>query len=172
MAACCDIINRRHSTHFEISSFIHWNAWEIANITRDEFFRTLDQAWFDWRTIPPTEESLAEKVGRLREFCMVDVVTSRSPETTAAAKAWLKTQEIRYKSFVRTDSGMDKLNLSYDVFIDDSPDLMLGLKSRVHRYGILYTQPWNKEFPTMPRISRVDSWVKIPGVVKTMLDIK
>jgi len=172
MAACCDIINRKHSTHFEVSSFIRWNAWEIANITPDEFFRTLDQAWFDWRTIPPTEKDLAEKVGRLREFGRVDIVTSRSPETTAAAKAWLEAQEIHYGSFVRTNSGMDKLDLSYDVFIDDSPDLMLGLRSKPGRYGILYTQPWNKELPTMPRICRVDSWDKIPGLVQVMLNTK
>ena len=115
---------------------------------------------------------MAEKVERLHEFGRVDIVTSRSPETTAAAKAWLEAQEIRYGSFVRTNSGMDKLDLSYDVFIDDSPDLMLGLRSKPSRYGILYTQPWNKELPTMPRISRVDSWDKIPSLVQVMLNKK
>jgi hypothetical protein len=172
MAACCRIINRRHSTHFEVSSFVHWKAWEIANISRDEFFRSLDDAWFDWGTIPPTEEQLAEKVGKLLEFSNVDIVTGRSPATVASAKSWLKAQRIRFNSFVRTDSGMDKADLNYDVFIDDSPELMSVLTSRPDRHGILYTQPWNKELPAIPRISRVDSWGNIPERVREILNVE
>jgi hypothetical protein len=170
MAACCKIINTRHRTHFEVSSFVKWQAWEIANISKDEFFRTLDEAWFDWRTIPPTEGRLAQKVGKLLEFSMMDIVTSRSPETVASAKSWLKAQRIKSNSFVRTNSGMDKADLNYDIFIDDSPELMSALTSRPDRHGILYTQPWNKGLPVMPRIARVDSWSRIPERAREMLN--
>jgi 5'(3')-deoxyribonucleotidase len=170
MAACCRIINARHLTHFEVASFVHWEAWQIANISRDEFFRSLDDAWFHWRTIPPTEEQLAEKVGKLLEFSKVDIVTSRSPETVASARAWLKAERIRFNSFIRTNSGMDKADLDYDVFVDDSPELMSALALKPDSYGILYTQPWNKELPTMPRISRVDSWSQIPERAREILN--
>jgi 5'(3')-deoxyribonucleotidase len=172
IAACCKIINDRHSTHFQASSFVHWKAWEIANISRDEFFRSLDEAWFDWRTIPPTEERLAEKVEKLRQLSNVDIVTSRSLETVASAKSWLKDQGIKFNSFVRTDSGMDKAGLGYDLFIDDSPELMSALSSKPDRYGILYAQPWNQELPTLPRICRVDSWNQIPQLVCKLLKVK
>jgi hypothetical protein len=71
------IINQCHSARFTVSSFVEWKAWEIAKITKEEFFRTLDQAWFEWPTIPPTEDSLAEKVSHLLEFGKVDIVTGR-----------------------------------------------------------------------------------------------
>jgi hypothetical protein len=172
MAPVCKIINRRHSTRFDVSSFVRWKAWEIAQITKDEFFRTLDEAWFNWGTIPPTEKHIAEKVGRLLEFGKVDIVTGRSLETVASANSWLKEHGIRFNSFVRTETLKDKAKLNYDVFIDDSPELMSQLSSGASRHGILYTQPWNREAPIMPRISRVDSWNQIPGVVRKIVNAK
>lgn len=169
MVPACRIINQRHSAHFEVSSFVQWKAWEIAKITKDEFFRTLDQAWFEWPTIPPTEERIAAKVERLLEFGKVDIVTGRSLETVAPANSWLKEQGIQFTSFVRANSGNDKAILKYDVFIDDSPELMSQLSSRRNKHGILYTQPWNAELPRMPRISRADSWSQIPGIVRRMV---
>jgi hypothetical protein len=170
MAACCRIINKKHSTHFEVTSFVKWRAWETANISKDEFFRTLDDAWNDWRTIPPTEEHLSEQIGRMLEFSKVDIVTGRSPETVASAKSWLRNQEIKFNGFVRTNSGQEKAELDYQIFIDDSPELMLELTSKPARCGILYTQPWNKDMPTMQQILRVDSWAQIPERVHAILN--
>jgi uncharacterized HAD superfamily protein len=147
-----------------------WKAWETLQITKDEFFRTLDEAWFDWRAIPPTEEHIDEKVGRLLEFGKVDIVTGRSLETVTAAKSWLKERAIRFNSFVRTEKGKDKAKLNYDVFVDDSPELMSQLSSGSRRHGILYTQPWNKEYPIRTHISRVNSWNQIPGVVQKIVN--
>ena len=170
MAPVCKMVNRRHSTHFDVSSLDRWNAWEILRITKDEFFRTLDGAWFAWRTIPPTEEHLAEKVGRLLEFGKVDIVTGRSLETHAPANAWLKERGIPFNSFVRTESGKDKAKLNYDVFIDDSPELMSQLSSGSSRHGILYTQPWNRDPPGIPHVYRVNSWDQIPDVVHKIVN--
>jgi len=170
MEVCCKIINMRHSTHFKVSSFNRWKAWETANISKDEFFRILDEAWFEWRSLPPTEERLAEKVGKLLEFSKVDIVTGRSPETVASAKSWLKTQEIKFNRFVRTNSGTEKVDLNYDVFIDDSPEVMSALSSKPNGHAILYTQPWNREIQEMPRILRANSWDKIPELVRGMVN--
>jgi len=171
MTACCRMINMAHSTHLQVSSFVHWKAWEIANITKDEFFRDLDEAWFHWQMIPPTETRLAEKIQKLLEIAKVDIVTGRSSKTVTPAKAWLRQHGIQYNSFVRTDSGMDKLRLSYAIFIDDSPELMEAISSTTDRRGILYTQPWNKELAINSRIFRVDSWNQIPKIVAEILRI-
>jgi 5'(3')-deoxyribonucleotidase len=172
METCCKIINMRHSTDFKVSSFNRWKAWKTANISKDEFFRILDEAWFDWRSIPPTEQRLAEKVGRLLEFSEVDIVTGRSSETVPSAKSWLKTQEIRFNAFVRTSSGIEKVHLNYDIFIDDSPELMRALSSKPNGHAILYTQPWNKEVREMPSILRANRWNEIPELVQRILNVK
>ena len=172
MAACCKIINKRYSSHFKVSSFNRWKAWETLGISKNEFFHILDQAWSEWNSIPPTEDRLDEKVGKLLEFCDLDIVTGRSAHTVASAKSWLETQEIRFNAFVRTDSGMDKVNLNYDVFIDDSPELMLALSSKPNGYAILYTQPWNEEVEELPKILRANSWDQIPELVHQVLESK
>ncbi len=165
MLAFCRILNKRYSTQFAVDSFIEWDVWQIARITKDEFFRTLDEAWFEWKSIPPIQENLGEMTRRIQEFGAVDIVTARSPETVEPAKAWLKQHGIRYDTFVSAPSTMSKAKLSYNVFIDDSPDLMSAVSSSGDRFGILYTQPWNRDAPSMPRILRVDNWGKIPEIL-------
>lgn len=172
MAACCKIMNVRYSKHFKLSAFNKWKAWETAGISKDEFFHILDEAWFKWQSIPPTEEQLAEKVGRLLDFSEVDIVTGRSAETISSAKSWLNAQEIRFNSFIRTNSVTEKVDLDYDVFIDDSPELMSALSSKPDRRAILYTQPWNREIGGMPRILRANSWDRIPELTKRILSTK
>jgi hypothetical protein len=169
ITASCKIINARYSKHYEPADFTTWNAWEIAQLSPNEFFRALDEAWLEWQCIPPTEERLGEKVERLVSICNVDIVTGRSPHTVAPAKSWLKHHGISFSSFVRTNSGMDKLNLSYEVYIDDSPELMSALARKTGKSGIMYTQPWNREISTRPGIYRVQSWNEIPKKVLNIL---
>lgn len=166
MAAFCRIFNERHSTQFTAESFTQWNAWEIAHITKDEFFRTFDEAWFQWRTVPATEENLADKLELLRNLGKVDIVTGRSQETVPYATLWLQEHHITYDEFVRTESTRAKVKLNYDVYIDDSADLMSLIASRLDSNGILYSQPWNRKAPIMPRIFKVERWEQIPRVLE------
>ena len=172
MVTFCRILNRRHSSQLTVESFISWNAWETAHITKDEFYRTLDEAWFDWKTIPPTEQNIAEKIGQIHQFGRVDIVTARSRETVPHATLWLRRYQVPYDAFVRTESTKSKVNLDYDLFIDDSPDLMALLTSKLDSNGILYTQPWNKDAPKMSRIFRVQQWDDIPAVLHKITDAK
>ena len=165
MVTFCKILNKRDSTRFTADSFVRWNAWEIAQITKDEFFRMLDEAWFAWKEIPPIEENIGGKIMRIRPFGKVDIVTGRSLETVQPAKAWLKQHDVSYDKFVRTISTMAKADLVYDVFIDDSAELMSILASRADRHGILYTQPWNRSAMSIPRVFRVDRWEQVPAAL-------
>jgi len=166
MVSFCRILNERKSTNLNVGSFTQWHAWEIAGITKDEFFRTLDQAWFEWESIPPVEPELGLKVRRLEEFGRVEIVTGRSPETVKNAKSWLRRHNIAHDAFVRTESTKDKIKLGYNVFIDDSAELMALIASTLDRRGVLYTQPWNRDAPAMPRIFRVSGWDQIPDALR------
>jgi uncharacterized HAD superfamily protein len=172
MVTFCRILNRHHSTQFTVDSFVQWKAWRIAHITESEFFRTLDEAWFEWETIPPVSNDIVEAVGRIHCFGRVDVVTGRSQRTVKAALAWLHEQKIPYDRFVRTASTRAKARLSYDVFVDDSPDLMSLIASSLNRVGILYTQPWNRKARERGRIFRVESWKEIPPLLENVSSMK
>ncbi|HUO42557.1 MAG TPA: hypothetical protein VMU35_06230 [Methylomirabilota bacterium] len=161
----CKILNARRSTKYSPEAFDRWNAWEIAHISRDEFLRTLDEAWFNWRSIPPMEDNLAAKVSRLTTFGTIDIVTGRSEATVPAAQEWLRFHRIPYGKFVRTISTSAKAELDYDIFIDDSDFLMSLIASRLFGFGFLYTQPWNKAAKILPRIFRVKCWEDLPPLI-------
>ncbi len=167
MVSVCQILNSRRNTPLTVESFVRWRAWEIAGITKDEFFRALDEVWFSWETLPPTEENLDAKVGRLGRFGTVDIVTGRSSATVPQANSWLKHHRIPFESFVRTDNSTTaKLDLHYDWYIDDSSELMTLLASRLHGSGVLYLRPWNRNTLEMPRIFKVDRWDRIPHAIE------
>jgi 5'(3')-deoxyribonucleotidase len=159
--AFCAILNVRYSRSFTPEQFNRWDAWDVAGISKREFLGTLDEAWFNWREIPPIEENLAEKVSSLNSIGIIDIVTGRSKATVPFAKEWLRAQKITYDAFVRTVSMAAKSYLNYDVFIDDSADLMALISSRLFGSGILYEQPWNRTAAYMPRIFKVRRWDEI-----------
>ena len=112
------------------------------------------------------EEDIGERVSRIHGTRRVDVVTGRTRETVQAAKAWLEKHKVPYDTFVRTTSIRAKANLSYDVFVDDSSELMSAVAASFDRWGILYAQPWNRTAKEMPRIFRVETWEEIPALLE------
>jgi len=172
MVTFCKILNQHHSTQFTVNSFVQWNAWQIAHIPKEEFFRTLDEAWFEWENIPAVEDHIVEAVKGIHRFGRVDVVTGRSQVTVQAAMNWLKEHKIPYDAFVRTESTKAKARLGYDVFIDDSAELMSLLASSLDKCGILYSQPWNRNAGDMQRVFRVERWEEIPTALERVSTMK
>jgi len=166
MTVWCDMYNKRHGQSLSLEDIRVWEVWKVVKISRDEFFRTLDDAWLEWERIPATEEGVAEQVNLLREFGTIDVVTGRSVRTVGCAKAWLKARSISYDRFVRTESTLAKIHLDYDVLVDDSPRLMELIASRSTALGIMYTRPWNSDVQLPPVIRRATRWAEIPSIVR------
>lgn len=167
MIVWCDLYNKRYGGSLTFEDIHAWEVWKIVKITRDQFFRLLDDSWLEWRRMPSTEEDVGEQVKRLREFGTVDVVTGRSMRTVTQAKEWLKAHEIPYDRFVRTESTLAKIRLDYDVFVDDSPRLMERIASRSTALGILYTRPWNRDAHMPSVIRRANSWAEVPPMVRS-----
>jgi uncharacterized HAD superfamily protein len=166
MEAWCTRANEFLGTNYTLSDLDTWASWRKLGITRDQFFQFLDEAWDDWKTIPPTEPGLAEKVRKIARLGQIDVVTGRSKESVRAAKHWLADQEIEYRRFVRVPGWKDKIFLNYDVYIDDAPELMPLISRNPMMWGILYSRPWNKTVPELHQIFRVESWTEIPRLFK------
>jgi uncharacterized HAD superfamily protein len=168
MIVWCDLYNRRYDRSLSFEDIHGWDVWRLVEISRDEFFRILDDAWSEWKRMPPTEEDVSQQVKLLNELGTVDVVTGRSIGTVTHATEWLKAHEIQYRQFVRTESTLAKIRLNYDVFVDDSPKLMERIASRSTALGILYTRPWNRESHMPSVIRRANSWSEIPPIVRAV----
>jgi len=167
MIVWCDLYNKRYGGALTLEDIRGWDVWKIVNIPRDRFFRLLDDAWLDWEKMPPTERDVGKKVGLLREVGTVDIVTGRSVRTVSQAKEWLKAHGVPYDRFVRSESNLAKINLNYDVFVDDSPELMELIASRSTALGILYTRPWNRDTQMPTVVRRVTRWAEVPPIVRS-----
>jgi 5'(3')-deoxyribonucleotidase len=166
MLVWCERANKEFGTRLRMEDLDSWSSWKKFPISKDDFYRILDESWDDWQKIPPTEPDIANKVARIEKFGDIDIVTGRSKRTVEAAKSWVDTQKVRYRRFVRVLGWRDKIFLDYDVYIDDAPDLMPLISRSPRAWGVLYERPWNRSVESMPRVLKAKSWQQVPALLK------
>ena len=166
MLVWCERANKEFGTRFRIEGLDSWSSWKRSPMSKDDFYRILDESWDDWQEIPPTEPEIAEKVARIEKFGDLDIVTGRSKRTVEAARSWVDNQKVRYHRFVRVLGWRDKILLDYDVYIDDAPDLMPLISRSPTARGVLYERPWNRSVEDMPKVLKARSWLQVPALLK------
>ncbi len=166
MLVWCNRTNKEFGTHLKMEDLDSWASWKKFPISKDDFYRVLDESWDDWQEIPPTESEIAVKVARIEEYGALDIVTGRSKRTVEAARNWVNSQKIRYRHFVRVLGWRDKILLNYDVYIDDAPDLMPLISRSPGVWGILYERPWNRNVADMQKVLKTKSWKQIPSLLE------
>lgn len=172
MLVWCERVNKEFGLHLSMEDLDNWSSWKKFAISKDDFYRILDESWDEWREIPPTEPEIAEKVAKVEKFGDIDIVTGRSKRTVEAARSWVDNQKVRYRRFVRVLGWRDKALLDYDVYIDDAPDLMPIISRSPNPWGILYERPWNRSVQEMPKILKAKSWRQIPTLLKRIQTTK
>jgi 5'(3')-deoxyribonucleotidase len=166
MLVWCERANKEFGTHLRMEDLDSWSWWKRYPISKDDFYRILDESWDEWPEIPPTEAKIAEKVARIEKFGDLDIVTGRSKRTVEAAKSWVDNQKVRYRHFVRVLGWRDKVLLDYDVYIDDAPDLMPLISHNPSAWGVLYDRPWNRSVADMPKVLKAKTWRQVPALLK------
>ncbi len=152
------VINDKLGTSYTKADIDVWMFIEklglAGKITYNEVF---EASWKRWEEIPATEAGLDKTVLELRKLGMVDVVTAAGGyESEKERKQWLVKHGITYNSFVvvpmhlKTDGGSAKLEMDYDVWIDDNPsDAVAAIKQG--KRLLLYDQAWNRNIDTPTR---------------------
>jgi len=166
MLVWCERANKEFGSRLRMEDLDSWAWWKKFPISKDDFYRILDESWDDWQKIPPTEPGIAEKVAGIEKFGNLDIVTGRSKRTVEAARSWVDNQKIRYHRFVRVLGWRDKVLLDYDVYIDDAPDLMPLISRSPTAWGVLYERPWNTSVGDMPKVLKAKNWRQIPALLK------
>jgi 5'(3')-deoxyribonucleotidase len=172
MLVWCERANKEFGIRLKMEDLDSWASWKKFPMSKDDFYRILDESWEEWHEIPPTEPDVAEKVARIERFGDLDIVTGRSKRTVQAAKSWVDNQRVRYRRFVRVLGWRDKILLNYDVYIDDAPDLMPLISQSPSAWGVLYKRPWNRGVDDMPKVLKAKSWRQIPALLKQIQDGK
>ena len=172
MLVWCELANKEFGVRLRMEDLDSWSSWKKFAISKDDFYRILDESWDEWQKIPPTEPELAEKVAGVEKFGDLDIVTGRSKRTVDAARRWVDDQKVRYRRFVRVLGWRDKILLDYDVYIDDAPDLMPLISRSPTSWGVLYERPWNKNVGDMSKVLKARSWRQVPALLKRIQQAK
>jgi len=150
------IWKQRTGYELRYEDLVEWDFWRRLGITSQEFMRIMDEAWRQWRYLPPTEENLSEKVSLLKTLGRIDIVTARPKPTEEYAFKWLEYHKIPYDNYVWIGSMREKILLDYDVYIDDSP-IVAEEASINHKLILLYDRPWNSDIAETNYVKRVKS---------------
>ena len=133
-----------------------WDFWKKHGLSKQMFMELLIKTWTRWWEIEPIEDDVEEDVERLNSLGHVDIVTQRPAKTIEYVKEWLEKNKIKYRRFTWVPPRRTKAQLSYDIYIDDSPKLAEAL-NKLGKPMLLYDQPWNRSFGETRIVRRVYS---------------
>jgi len=145
--------NKSHKKSITKEDIVRWNFWKELGFDKYEFYEELSSCWSRWLEVPPMEQGIADAVENLHSVGTVHIVTARDMASTKYVKQWLEHNGINYTDYVPVLRGRDKADLDYDIFIDDSPQNVIGIASK-GKNALLYDQPWNRSVSD-PKIVRI-----------------
>ena len=145
---------------------IDYGKMEFASMSSDELTQRTGlseaqlreiyvDAWMNgWNEISPLAH--ADKLQMLASAHDVDIVSSRDHTTAAGLQEWCR---FHYPSLsfglVLPGFDADKSVLSYDIYIDDSPDLAMKISLCDAKCILLVDKPYNRHVGDGPGIFRV-----------------
>lgn len=147
--------NQLYGTNLSKSDIKTWKFWKdlgIEDKIKDQCFQ---EAWKDWKNLPPTEQNLDKKVTKLTEYGDVEVLTSVDKNHIGDVKNWLNDKNILNVEVIPTE-GKNKIVYDYDLFIDDDPQLATDARSK-NKKCFVYHQEWNRSVKESDSIIRIKS---------------
>jgi 5'(3')-deoxyribonucleotidase len=106
------------------------------------------EVWKRWAQIPPCEAEVGRLTWALNKIGIVDIVTAAGGyESEKERKEWLAKNKISCNQMVVVPMHSSKLDLDYDIWVDDNPNDVRAAILR-HKQLFVYDQPWNRDIPT------------------------
>jgi hypothetical protein len=141
-----------------------WAFNKDFGVSDTQFFDFLKMCWEGYEDLEPLESQIGKYTSRIRnEGHILDIVTSVLPTHIKYTEKWLELHQISYDMVVHSD---DKLNLSYDMYVDDRPDLFIEMdKKHGNKIGLMYAQPWNSWEHLNCGIHRLNNWSEITDFI-------
>jgi len=120
--------------------------------------------------VPEIEPEIFKYIDIINKKHHVDIVTARRETDRDIVTAKLDSMGIKkgkqYNELVIVDyqPHTAKVDLDYEVYIDDSPELALAVSESKHKKIIvLFSQPWNASIDTLDlnMMTRADNWKEV-----------
>lgn len=156
--------NKRNNSSITKDNIISWDISKILDISitevSDIFTYIWDKRWVD---IPSTEPSIGNIVSNLHsKGFRISILTKRYRSSVSNVIKWLDLHKIHCDDLLFVYDDAPKADYPFDILVDDAP---INFSDLAHpRVGILYNQPWNKNFSWPVRI---DSLSEVINIIKS-----
>jgi len=148
--------NKLKHTNITKSKITYWNIGMILPLSADEISALFNYVWQHcWRDIPPSEPGQSEIIKKIRRRgYRISILTKRERPTVAYVAKWLDYHEIYSDDLIFIYDNTPKAEYAFDILIDDAPSNLVNLSPP--RVGILFNQPWNRDFNWPLRVNTLN----------------
>src|SRR2546429_9659366 len=94
MLVWCARVNREFGKRLKMEDLDSWSSWNKFSISKDDFYRILDESWEEWQAIPQKETETSEKGARDEQISDLDTVTCPSKRTLKSGRSWGNSHKI------------------------------------------------------------------------------
>ncbi|MFX1495666.1 MAG: hypothetical protein ACFFBZ_15385 [Promethearchaeota archaeon] len=164
MVTYCKIFNKKNKTNYQKKDVKNWEFFRDWKISEQEAYEIFYEIYEDSTLVPfidANAPSIMEKLNKIHE---VFIVTARQPKYRIPILKKLISHNVRrniqYQDLILLHpKPYDiKLRESFDIYIDDNPNLVDPIKRLKGRILLLYDQPWNQNVKIERNIRRVFNW--------------
>ena len=117
---------------------------------------------------PLIDDKIPTYLKEINKNHYVDILSARNSNFKSQLKGQLNyhniIKKISYQNIILVnEKPYDvKLQYDYDIYIDDSPNLVEPIKKIENKILMLFEQPWNKDSISGRNIKRIKYWEQIP----------
>jgi 5'(3')-deoxyribonucleotidase len=169
----CRLINYKYGTFISSKDIKSWSFWDDMGMKK-EFWETfnlialsnirLSSEPYDENTINVLNAFLTHPfLGMVH----IDIVTCNTPESVKFIQEWLSLRGIRALPIIHLGHvcPSEKLNLDYDVYIDDNPNLAEKIVDFPGKRLLLANARWNENIQNSSQITRFRAWKELPDAL-------
>ncbi len=164
MITYCEIFNKKYGTTYSKNDVTDWEFFHDWNISESEAWEIFLQIYENSMDSPFIDKGIPEILKEINKNYDVYIVSARMDEYRRPIVRKLRNhgiyRKIHYSDLILLfHKPYDlKLKSKFDVYIDDSPNLVEPIKKLKDRVLLLYDQPWNQKAKIEENVIRVKNW--------------
>jgi 5'(3')-deoxyribonucleotidase len=141
----------------------NWDFWIDWRLTEEAFYYLVGQVWENFESLPLVDYLCLKYLRKLANRAVVDIVTAERKNAEEKVKKFLERRNLIQGIFYHNlhIDKTKKLEMNYDIYVDDNPYLAKDIKDYPNKFLILFDQPWNQEIKNSSNVYRVKNWREI-----------
>ncbi len=174
----CDLINFKTGGTHNYKDIKTWTHWEDIGLGK-EFWDCYDFLDKKGRLlIKPYDGYVFSALNKIEsDNGKLNVVTANNEVAINDITSWINYYgeydgDMKWLNFevncIGRKTAAEKLELDYDIYIDDNPHLAEAAQDFLNKRILLANAPWNKHIPNSENVRRFESWDEIPKLIESI----